>query len=185
MTEVAGDELALAEKAAEAAALGISAGVAPLHGSIITLLEEHPAPWSYQEELEGRPVPKHYKEEPDAYTDDARRRHVVRDARGEVVIECVKFSKTEEEDLARRIATIPQKRADVERLRSTLIDTLEISRLKMLKQADRLRGYLVECESTITKLTRLAEALKTAGDESQRHPMPWDYKKESLEEGAS
>src|SRR5262249_35148834 len=90
------------------------------------LSEVHPAPWSYREEQEGHPVPWHYQEEPDVYTDDARRRHVVGDARGNVVVECVKFSKHDEEKLARVIASIPKRQAEIRRLRAALIGTLEI-----------------------------------------------------------
>jgi hypothetical protein len=50
-----------------------------------TLPKDHPAPWSYQDEMG----------------------HVVRDANGAVVVRCVKVSKEEEEKLARAIAAIP------------------------------------------------------------------------------
>jgi hypothetical protein len=150
----------------------------------LTVSDEHPAPWSYREELEGRPVPRHYREEPDAYTDDARRRHVVRDARGGVVAECVQFSKTAEENLARVIAAIPKRRAEIRRLRAALVDTLEVNRLKVLKEVARLRGHLAELQSIIIELNaKLRDELKTArqaeGDEElQGHPMPWDHKEE-------
>jgi hypothetical protein len=200
MTKPAADVRPVVEKLAEATALGIPAEVAPLaHSPAVTLPEEHPAPWSCQEELEGHPVPWHYQEEPDAYTDDARRRHVVRDAHGDVVVECVKFSKNEEEKLARLIASIPQRKAEIERLRAALVDTLELNRLKILKEVDRLRTHIAEFEAVIAKLSaRLSDALRPAalrahatqqtegGEESQRRPMPWDYKEEpDVEGGAS
>jgi hypothetical protein len=118
-----------------------------------TLSEVHPAPWSYREEQEGHPVPWHYREEPDVYTDDARRRHVVRDARGDVVVECVKFSKHDEEKLARVIASIPKRKAEIRRLRAALIGTLEINRIKALEEMDSLRARNAELEAIVARLT--------------------------------
>jgi hypothetical protein len=186
MTKVAADAQTVVEKLAEATALGIPAEVAVLaHSPTDTLPEEHPDPWSYREELEGRPVSGHYQEEPDAYTDDTRRRHVVRDARGDVIVECTKFSKNQEENLARLIASIPQRNAEIDRLRAALIETLEANRLKILKEVEGLRTRLAEFEATIAKLNaKLSHALKPAaprdaatqqtegGGESQRRPMP-------------
>ena len=90
--------------------------------AILTLPEEHPVPWYYQEEMDGRPVSRHYREEHDAYTDDARRRHVVRDANGDVIIHCAKVSKNEEEKLARAIASIPIRRTEITRLRACVAE---------------------------------------------------------------
>jgi hypothetical protein len=90
--------------------------------AILTLPEEHPVPWYYQEEVDGRPVSWHYREEHDAYTDDARRRHVVRDANGDIIIQCAKFSKNEEEKLARAIASIPNRRTEITRLRARVVE---------------------------------------------------------------
>jgi hypothetical protein len=90
--------------------------------AILTLPEEHPVPWYYQEEMDGHPVSWHYREEHDAYTDDGRRRHVVRDANGDIIIQCAKFSKTEEEKLARAIASIPNRRREITRLRARVAE---------------------------------------------------------------
>lgn len=129
------------------------AAPAPAPAPATALSEVHPAPWSYREEQEGHPVPWHYQEEPDVYTDDARRRHVVRDARGDVVVECVKFSKHDEEKLARVIASIPKRKAEIRRLRAALIGTLEINRMKALEEMDSLRARNAELESIVAKLT--------------------------------
>jgi hypothetical protein len=126
---------------------------APAPAPATTLSEVHPAPWSYREEQEGHPVPWHYQEEPDVYTDDARRRHVVRDARSDVVVECVKFSKHDEEKLARVIASIPKRKAEIRRLRAALIGTLEINRIKALQEMDSLRARNAELEAIVAKLT--------------------------------
>jgi hypothetical protein len=192
MTKAAADVRLVVEKLAEAMALGIDpAEVAPpAHSPTVTLPDEHPAPWSYQEELEGHPVPSHHQEEPDAYTDDARRQHVVRNARGDVVVECVKFSKSADENLARVIAAIPSMLEEIKRLSGqatqhvAAIDRLraygadkqaEIQKLRdenenldasckiEHRKNDRLRTYMAEFESTIAKLNaRLSDALKTA-----------------------
>jgi hypothetical protein len=90
--------------------------------AILTLPEEHPVPWYYQEEMDGHPVPWHYREEDDAYTDNARRQHVVRDANGDIIIHCAKFSKNEEEKLARAIASIPNRRTEITRLRARVAE---------------------------------------------------------------
>jgi hypothetical protein len=109
--------------------------------AILTLPDEHPVPWYYQEEMDGRPVSWHYREDHDAYTDDARRRHVVRDANGDVIIHCAKFSKNEEERLARAIASIPNRGAEI----------------------TRLRTRVAELESTVAELNaELCAALKAA-----------------------
>jgi hypothetical protein len=109
--------------------------------AILALPEEHPVPWYYQEEMDGRPVSWHYREEHDAYTDNARRHHVVRDANGDVIINCAKFSKNEEEKLARAIASIPNRRTEI----------------------TRLRARVAELESTVAELkAELCAALKAA-----------------------
>lgn len=86
--------------------------------AIITLPADHPAPWYYQEELCGDPVPARHQADDEPYTDDARRHHVVRDANGNVIVHCSKFSKCAEEQLARAIAAIPTKEAELKQLRS-------------------------------------------------------------------
>jgi hypothetical protein len=94
----------------------------PNEWAVLTLPDEHPVPWYYQEETEGGPVPWHYRDEPDAYTDDARRCHVVRDAKGDIIIHCARFSKSEEEKLARAIASIPNREAEITRLRARVAE---------------------------------------------------------------
>jgi hypothetical protein len=86
-------------------------------GPILTLPEQHPAPWSFQEELG----------------------YIVRDARGDIVVRCVKVAKDEEEKLARAIAFLPNMAAEI----------------------TRLRVCIAELESTIIKLdAELCAALK-------------------------
>jgi hypothetical protein len=199
MTKVDADALIVTAKLTEAMALGIPAEVAPLAlSSTVTLPKEHPVPWSCQEEVEGRPRP-HHQEDPDASTDGAQRRPVVRDARGDGVVECAKFSKVAEENPGDVIASIPKREAERKRLQAALIHTLEVNRLKILKEVARLRTHIAEFEATIAKLkATLSDALKPAapcthatqqaegGEESQRRPMPWDYQEEpDVEGGAS
>lgn len=88
-------------------------------GPIQTLPEQHPAPWSFQEQLG----------------------YIVRDARGDIVVRCVKVAKDEEEKLARAIAFLPNMAAEI----------------------IRLRVRIAELESTTTKLdAELCAALKAA-----------------------
>jgi hypothetical protein len=96
-------------------------------------------------------------------------------------------SKSEEEKLARLIASIPQWSAEIDKLRAALIETLEVNRLKILREVDRLRTHTAEFEATIAKLSdalkpaapRATATQKTAGGEvSQRRSMPWDYQEE-------
>jgi hypothetical protein len=192
MTKVDADALMIVEKLAEAMALGIPAEVAPLAQSPTAILpEEHPEPWTSQ----GRPVPRHHQEDPDGSTDDARGGHVVRGARGDVVIECAELSKVAEESVARLIVSVGKRRAEIERLQAALIETLEVNRFKILTEVDRLRTDIAEVEATFAKLS---DALKAAaprtpatqqaegGEEPRRRPMPWDYREEpDVEGGAS
>jgi hypothetical protein len=189
MTKVDADALMIVEKLAEAMALGIPAEVAALAQSPTAILpEEHPEPWTSQ----GRPVPRHHQ---DGSTGDARGGHVVRGARGDVVIECAELSKVAEESVARLIVSVGKRRAEIERLQAALIETLEVNRFKILTEVDRLRTDIAEVEATFAKLS---DALKAApsrtpatqqaegGEEPRRGPMPWDYREEpDVEGGAS
>jgi hypothetical protein len=129
----AADAPTIVERLAEAMALGIDSTevAASAQGPTFALLEEHPAPWSCREEA-------------GAQTDDARRRHVVRDAHGAVVAECVKFSKHEEEQLASAIASIPSRDAEIERLRGEA--TQHVAAI------DRLRSHGAGKQAEIQKL---------------------------------
>jgi hypothetical protein len=135
----------------------------------LILQEEHPAPWSYQEEVEGQPVPWSYQVDMDPYTDDARRTHVIRDACGRIVIQCGKFSKDEEEKLARLITAIPEMVAEIERLSAgneqlneVAAHFDELAGFAAKENAD-LRARNAELEATIVKLKpELCQALKAA-----------------------
>jgi hypothetical protein len=132
------------------------------HSPTLTLPKEHPAPWSCQEEVGGR----HLQEDLDAQLSDTRRRHVVRDARGGVVVQCAKFSKTEEEKLARFIAPVPDQMAEIERLESAVAKLTEDNR--------RIPELEAECSRQRTLAAELCQVLlktspgQTAGDSDPR-----------------
>jgi hypothetical protein len=147
----AADATTVVENLAEAMVLESALAELMPHAdsATLTLPEEHPAPWSYQEEQGGHPVPWNYQEDLNVYTDDARRRHVVRDAHGGVVVQCVKFSKNEEEKLARFIASIPAKMAEIERLEAIIAELTADNRCisDLEAECSRLRVLIRElCE---------------------------------------
>jgi hypothetical protein len=154
---------------AEAMALGIGPAetVHPAHSAAFTLLDVHPAPWSYQEEVAGRPVSRRYQEEPDAHTDDGRGQYVVRDAHDGVVVEIFKFSKSAAEKLARAIADIPVNMAEIEKLSAGNEQLKEVAAQfdelarSAAQESTNLRSRVADLEATIAKLNaELGEALK-------------------------
>jgi hypothetical protein len=117
----------------------------------LSLPEEHPAPWSCQEELGGRGVPSHFHDDAEVYIDDARRRQVVRNANGGIVVQIVQFSKSEEEKLARFITSIPGRLAEIKKLESL--------NAKLTEDNHRIPRLEAECSRLRTLLGELCELL--------------------------
>jgi hypothetical protein len=125
---------------------------AELAPQVQPLPEEHPGPWTCQEELGGPQIPADFQEGLDVHTDDARRRHVVRDARGGIVVQCVKFSRSDEEKLARFIASIPTRMAEIERLEAVVAKLTNANR--------RIPELETECGRLRTLVGELCEVLQ-------------------------
>jgi hypothetical protein len=116
-----------------------------------TLPKDHPAPWSYQDEMG----------------------HVVHDANGAVVVRCVKVSKEEEEKLARVIAAIPNMLREItyHRVRSakmkSTVAKLEVELCALQATATRARPARIDDAHTAAAaklpLSDTDDALDVAG----------------------